>query len=63
MEEHFLNGGLGSAVAQLLALRHPTPMRMAGVDDVFATNGPYEELLGLYGLLPEQIAATARTLL
>ncbi len=63
VEEHFLNGGLGSAVAQFLALNHPTHMRMVGVDDVFATNGPYEELLGLYGLLPDQIAATARTLL
>jgi transketolase C-terminal domain/subunit len=34
---------------------------MIGVDDQFASNGPYEELLGLYGLQPEQIAETVAT--
>jgi transketolase C-terminal domain/subunit len=34
---------------------------MIGVDDQFASNGPYEELLGLYGLQPEQIAETVKT--
>jgi transketolase C-terminal domain/subunit len=34
-------------------------MRFIGVDDQYASNGPYEELLGLYGLLAEQIAETA----
>jgi transketolase len=60
VEEHYINGGLGSAVAELLALEAPTPMRMIGVDDQFASNGPYEELLGLYGLLGPQIAETVR---
>lgn len=60
VEEHYLNGGLGSAIAEFLALNFPTPMRMIGVDDQFASNGPYEELLGLYGLLGPQIAETVR---
>jgi transketolase len=60
VEEHYLKGGLGGSVAELLALEHPAPMRMIGVDDQFASNGPYEELLGLYGLQSEQIARTVR---
>jgi transketolase len=58
VEEHYTTGGLGGAVAELLARAHPTQMRMIGVDDQFASNGPYEELLGLYGLLGPQIADT-----
>lgn len=58
VEEHYLAGGLGSAIAELLAREHPTRMRMIGVDDQFASNGPYEQLLGLYGLQEEQIADT-----
>ena len=61
VEEHYLVGGLGSAIAELLALNCPTRMRMIGVDDQFASNGPYEALLGLYGLQPEQIAKTVTT--
>ena len=58
VEEHYRVGGLGSAVSELLAQVHPVPMRFIGVDDQYASNGPYEELLGLYGLLAEQIAET-----
>jgi len=63
VEEHYLKGGLGSSVAELLALEHPAPMRMIGVDDQFASNGPYEELLGLYGLQSDQIAETVTAFL
>ena len=61
VEEHYLYGGLGSAVAWVLAREYPAPIKMIGVDDQFAVNGPYEELLGLYGLQAEQIAKTVRT--
>jgi transketolase len=61
VEEHYVIGGLGSAVAELLSLEHPTPVRMLGVPHQFAENGPYDELLGLYGLLPDQIAETVKT--
>lgn len=61
VEEHYLAGGLGSAVAEVLAEGCPTRMKMIGVDDQFASNGPYEELLSLYGLQSEQIAETAKT--
>jgi transketolase len=58
VEEHYLIGGLGSAVARILAEELPTPVKMIGVDDQFAGNGPYEDLLGLYGLRADQIANT-----
>jgi transketolase len=63
VEEHYLCGGLGSAVAELLARECPVPMRMVGVDDKFASNGPYDGLLGLYGLLAPQIAQTVKDFL
>jgi transketolase len=58
VEEHYLIGGLGSAVSELLSQRCPVPMKFIGVDDQYASNGPYEELLGLYGLQSQQIADT-----
>jgi transketolase len=63
VEEHYTIGGLGGAVAELLARCHPTPVRMIGVDDQFASNGPYDDLLGLYGLLGPQIADTVERFL
>ncbi|MBW2121247.1 MAG: transketolase [Deltaproteobacteria bacterium] len=60
VEEHYLTGGLGSAVAEVLVRQFPVPLKMIGVDDRFADTGPYEELLGLYGLQPRQIADTVR---
>jgi transketolase C-terminal domain/subunit len=33
-------------------------MKMIGIDDHFASNGPYEELLGQHGLQADQICAT-----
>jgi transketolase len=63
VEEHYLVGGLGSAVAEVLSHGTPARLRMIGVDDQFAGNGPYDELLGLYGLRAEQIAATVEEFL
>ena len=59
VEEHYLIGGLGSAVAETLASEKLlVPLKMIGVDDQYGSNGPYDGLLGLYGLLAEQIAET-----
>lgn len=58
VEEGFTYGGLGSAVAEVCAKHRPTRIRMIGVDDTFAGSGPYDELIGLYGLQPNQIADT-----
>jgi transketolase len=58
VEEHFTAGGLGSAVAELCSQEHPVKMKMIGIGDYYASNGPYEELLRKYGLQPDQITET-----
>lgn len=55
VEEHFIAGGLGSAVAEICSREYPVKMKMIGIGDFYASNGPYEELLGKYGLQPDQI--------
>lgn len=63
VEEGFVNGGLGGAVAEVCAKHRPTLIKMIGVEDTFASNGPYDELIGLYGLQPAQIADSVREFL
>jgi len=58
VEEHFIAGGLGSAIAELCSQEHPVKMKMIGIGDFYASNGPYEELIGKYGLQPDQIKET-----
>ena len=63
-EEHTLVGGLGSAVAELLAEHRRGPMLVRrGIPDVFPAHyGSQDDLLALFGLQPEAIAATVREL-
>lgn len=49
-EEGLAAGGLGGAVAEVLALNHPVPMRILGLQDVFAPTGTAEFLLDHFGL-------------
>ena len=49
-EEHHLTGGLGGAVAELLAQEHPTRMRMIGMPDEFAIVGPTDKVRERYGM-------------
>lgn len=63
VEEHYIAGGLGSAVANLCSQEYPVPIKMIGIGDFYAGSGPYEELLGLYGLQPEQIAESTKEFL
>ncbi len=58
-EEHEINGGLGESIARLLAGRNPAPVEFVAVMDVFGQSGKPEELLKLYGLDAEHIAAAA----
>lgn len=62
-EEHHLTGGLGGAVAELLAVEHPTRMRMVGMPDTFAVVGPTVALRAKYGMSAEAIIGACRTLL
>ena len=49
-EEHSITGGLGSAVAEVLAENCPTPMIRVGMRDQFGESGEPEELMQKYGL-------------
>ncbi|MFM7900653.1 MAG: transketolase family protein [Bacteroidota bacterium] len=49
-EEHQRNGGLGEAIAQVLATHHPAPMEMVAVNDSFGESGTPDQLLVKYGL-------------
>ena len=59
-EEHNIIGGLGSAVAEVLAEKCPTPMVRVGIQDKFGKSGKPAQLLKEYGLTPENIAAKAK---
>jgi len=60
-EEHVVRGGLGGAVAETLATRHPVPMRIIGFDG-FQPTGSAEWMMERAGLTAEGIAAAAREL-
>lgn len=49
-EEGLAAGGLGGAVAEVLAEEHPARMRILGLKDVFAPTGTEEFLLDHFGL-------------
>jgi transketolase len=49
-EEHQRNGGLGDAVAQVLAQNKPMPQEYVAVNDQFGESGKPEELMKKYGL-------------
>ena len=59
-EEHNIIGGLGSAVARVLALHAPAPMEQVGVADRFGESGPWQTLLERFDLTPTAIANAAR---
>lgn len=59
-EDHNIVGGLGGAVAELLAENHPVPMRRVGLRDRFGCSGTRDELLVEYGLGAATIAQAVR---
>jgi transketolase len=62
-ENHQVNNGLGSAVAELLCEKHPMPLRRVGVQGVFGEVGTPEYLLKRFGLDAETIVKTSRNAL
>jgi transketolase len=56
VEEHTIYGGLGGAVAEVLAEQHPTRVFRIGLRDVYPESGPNEALLELYGLSAARVA-------
>ncbi|MFQ5911480.1 MAG: transketolase family protein, partial [Thermoplasmata archaeon] len=58
-EEHSIYGGLGSAVAEVVAQNYPVPMRIIGVEDRFGESGEAFELLEKYGLTSQNVLKAA----
>ena len=59
-EEHNIYGGLGAAVAELLAENCPTPMVIHGVQDRFGHSGDPAQLLKRHGLTAQALADAVR---
>ena len=62
-EEHQINGGLGSAVAEVLGRNYPVPIEMIAVKDTFGESGDPEGLLKKYHLKDEDIIQAVRSVL
>ncbi|MFF9301810.1 transketolase family protein [Streptomyces sp. NPDC014764] len=61
IEEHSVIGGLGSAVAELIAEEGGPPLWRVGVDDVFCyASGTHNELISDFVLTPEELATRIR---
>lgn len=56
VEEHQIIGGLGGAVAELLAEKYPVPVKRIGVNDHFGESGSPDDLLKKFGFSAENIA-------
>jgi transketolase len=54
-EEHQRAGGLGDAIANVLAQQFPVPMEYVGVKDSFGESGKPNELLDKYGLSKKDV--------
>lgn len=50
VEEHQVNGGLGSAIAECLASNYPVPQEFVGVKNRFGESGKPDELIEAFGM-------------
>jgi len=63
VEEHQIIGGLGGAVAEVLAENFPVPMERIGMPDSFGESGSPEELLEKYGMSVKKIKEAVKSVL
>ncbi|MBU0569685.1 transketolase family protein [Patescibacteria group bacterium] len=59
VEEHQVAGGLGGAIAEVLAKNHPAPMEFIGMPDSFGESGQPDELLEKYRMKSKHIIEVA----
>ena len=57
-EEHYIHGGLGSIVAQVVGQNHPVPLEMVALQG-YSESGKAEELMVKCGLTPEKVKEAA----
>ena len=60
VEEHQVQGGLGSAVAEVLAAHAPTPVEFIGMQNTFGESGAPAQLIEKYGMGVKDIKAAAK---
>jgi transketolase len=58
-----MNGGLGDSVAQLLALKNPSPIEMVAVNDTFGESGVPALLMEKYGLTRTDIVKSVEAVI
>ncbi len=62
-EEHQVAGGLGSAVAEVLAREYPVPMKFIGMPDQFGESGNPRELMQKFGMTDHSIMEAVKSLI
>ena len=60
-EEHLEHGGLGSAVARVVARHQPVPMEFLAIKDTYAKSGKPAQLLEKFGLTAQDIEQAVRS--
>jgi transketolase len=63
VEEHQINGGMGSAIAEILAKNHHVPIEFVGVQNRFGESGAPEELIEKFGMGVKDIIAAVKTVI
>jgi transketolase len=63
VEEHQIAGGMGSAVAEVLAQNYPIPIEFIGVQDKFGQSGTPDELIEHYGMGKDSIKEAVEKIL
>src|SRR3989344_184403 len=63
VEEHQVYGGLGGAIAELLALHSPRPIEFIGMQNTFGESGRPEELIEKYGMGVKSIISATKKVL
>ena len=60
VEDHNIIGGLGSAIAEVLADEEPKKLKRIGIPDTFGKSGKAMELMQYFGINAENIAKTIK---
>jgi transketolase len=63
LEDHNIHGGLGSAVAEVIAEREPATLIRLGLRDVFAESGDAELLFDHFGMGTPHVCEAVKQLL
>ena len=62
-EDHQKHGGLGGAVAELLAQTFPTPQEFVAVNDTFGESGAGDQLMKKYHIAKDDIVSAVKAVL